>query len=64
MLKLASLGKTTLSKVAPLGKQVAKAGLTTAVKLPLTLARLSSSMIPMIGSVVLGGIYLLIKSMK
>jgi hypothetical protein len=65
MFKVATVvAKTTLSKVAPVAKVVGKAGLSTAIKLPLSLAKLSSSMIPMLGSIFLGGIYLLVKSMK
>jgi hypothetical protein len=65
MMKVATVvAKTTLSKVAPVAKVVGKAGLSTAIKLPLSLAKLTSSMLPMLGSVVLGGLYLLVKSMK
>lgn len=61
MMKIAQVSKTALSKVAPtIGKTV----VSTAVKLPLTLAKLTTGILPIIGSVVLGGIYLLIKSMK
>jgi hypothetical protein len=61
MFKVAQIAKTTLTKVAP---TVGKAALSTATKLPLSIAKLSSSIIPMLGSVILGGLYLLVKSMK
>jgi hypothetical protein len=65
MMKVATVvAKTTLTKVAPVAKVVGKAGLSTAIKLPLSLAKFTSSMLPMLGSVVLGGLYLLVKSMK
>ena len=61
MFKVAQVAKTTLSKVAP---TVGKVALSTAIKAPLALAKFTSSMIPMLGSVILGGLYLLVKSMK
>lgn len=72
MFKLASIGKTvvktTLQKIAPATKTIASTGSKMTlglVKLPLTsLLKLSSSMMPMIGSALLGSIYLLIKLIK
>lgn len=66
--KIASIGKNTLSKIAsPLkttGSVLAKTTLG-AIKLPFgSLMKMTSSMIPMMGSALLGGIYLLIKLLK
>jgi hypothetical protein len=58
------VAKTTLSKIVPVSKVVGKAALSSAIKLPLTLAKMSSSLLPMFASAILGGIYLLIKIMK
>jgi hypothetical protein len=65
MLKVGQIvAKSILSKIAPVGKVVVKAALSSAIKLPLTSAKMSSSLLPMIASARLGGIYLLIKIMK
>lgn len=61
MFKVAKIAGSTLSKVAP---TIGKTALSTAVKLPLTALKMTSSMIPMVGSALLGGIMLLYQFMK
>ena len=61
MFKVAKLAESTLVKIAP---SVGKTALSTAVKLPLTALKMTSSMIPMIGSAIIGGIMLLYQFMK
>jgi hypothetical protein len=56
--------KTTISTLAPVSKFVATNTLQAAFKLPFALAKISSSMIPMLMSAALGGVYLIIKLMK
>jgi hypothetical protein len=62
--KVAPVSKSFFSKLAPAGKMVGNATLSTAIRLPLSLAKMSLTLLPMIGSAVFGGIYLLIKFMK
>jgi hypothetical protein len=63
MFKIAKIVESVVSKNAL--SSVAKGlGKTAIVKLPLTLAKLTTGMIPMLISGVLGGVFLLIKFMK
>lgn len=65
MFAVAKLATSTISKVAPtVGKTVAKTALSTAVKLPLTALKLTSSMMSMVGGGILGAIMLLYQLSK
>lgn len=58
------LAGNTLSKIAPVGKTVAKVGLNVGIKGGLTALKMTSSMMTMVGSAVLGGLMLLYQMSK
>ena len=59
MFAVGKIAGSTLSKIAPIAKTGAKVGLNVGVKGSLMALKMTSSMMSMVGSAVLGGIMLL-----
>ena len=64
MFAVGKIAGSTLSKFAPVAKTGAKAGLNVGIKGSLFALKMTSSMMSMVGSAVLGGIYLLYQLSK